>query len=201
MRTRIIGDDTPLMFACAKARIAVAALLLDAGASVSRVNRGRTAALAFAAASGSRHVVELLLRSSPPPDAAASDEHGRTAMHYAAENDAAECVEALLRAGADPFARDARGRTPMDAAAAEGAAAAKAALEREAERRTAESEKARLERSFAVAESCSGSHRPRNSESSAPSIVRGPPSSESADSGSARPATAGARRAKSSKAR
>ena len=163
--SRNANDDTPLMFACAKARIAVAALLLDAGASVSRVNRGRTAALAFAAASGSRHVVELLLRSSPPPDAAASDEHGRTAMHYAAENDAAECVEALLRAGADPFARDARGRTPMDAAAAEGAAAAKAALEREAERRTAESEKARLE--LLEAEGVTDDHRGREAGSKA----------------------------------
>ena len=64
--SRNANDDTPLMFACAKARIAVAALLLDAGASVSRVNRGRTAALAFAAASGSRHVVELLLRLAAP---------------------------------------------------------------------------------------------------------------------------------------
>jgi uncharacterized protein len=54
---------------------------------------------------------------------AAPDRMGRTPLHYAALDDAAESVRALIDAGADVDARDQAGNTPLHFAAQEGSLA------------------------------------------------------------------------------
>ena len=134
MNARNLNRDTPLMFACAKGQIAAAATLLKAGASVDLVNDGRDdPPLILASAGGQRARVELILRAKAPIEA--EDEHGRRALHYAAAIGALGCVEALLAAGADPFARNRAGATPAEVASAEGAADAATFLRDEMRRR------------------------------------------------------------------
>lgn len=52
---------------------------------------------------------------------AAADRLGRTPLHYAAMEDAADSVRALIEAGADVDAPDQAGNTPLHFAAQEGA--------------------------------------------------------------------------------
>lgn len=67
--------------------------------------------------------VRALLRFGAQADDVRIEDHGRTsgvqtltatALHFAAKAGFAQTVEVLLQHGADPFARDSRGRTPLD---------------------------------------------------------------------------------------
>ena len=59
---------------------------------------------------------------------AAQDRNGRTALHLAAKEGHAECIESLLAAGHSPAATDSSRHTPLHKAAANGHAACVSAL-------------------------------------------------------------------------
>lgn len=54
---------------------------------------------------------KLLITS--PDDINIQDEDGRTALHYMAETEYPECIETLLKLGADPFIRDNKGNNVL----------------------------------------------------------------------------------------
>lgn len=54
---------------------------------------------------------KLLITS--PDDINMQDEEGRTALHYMAETEYPECIETLLKLGADPFTRDNKGNNVL----------------------------------------------------------------------------------------
>lgn len=58
------------------------------------------------------------------------DQFGKTALHYAAENNYAKAASSLLRGGADPSAETAKGDTPAALAKAKGAADALDVIQR-----------------------------------------------------------------------
>ena len=98
-------------------------LELDKGA-VRAVNAQRQTPLHFAAVGGNALAVSALVRNGSDVNAATSD--GSTSLHYACGKvqsingserpmDGWErCVHVLLDNGADPFARDSKGKTPGD---------------------------------------------------------------------------------------
>lgn len=65
-----------------------------------------------AARNGHEGVVIALARRGQNLDA--TDEKGRTALHYAAEFDQPDMVQLLIEMGADPNVLDAKGHTPAD---------------------------------------------------------------------------------------
>lgn len=98
------GGQTPLDWAICFERRDVARLLLEAGSPVSP----------FAAA-GLGLVDRLAaLLAADPSCAHARNEWGGTPLHVAAIGGSLEAARLLLDAGADPGARDARGRRPAD---------------------------------------------------------------------------------------
>ena len=105
---------SPLAVACSIGNWRVAKLLLDRGAA-SEPEAGIPAIVAAASGEDDPAGVVLLLRHKARVDAA--DEHGRTALHAAAECDNSEIVAALLSGGAAVGRADARGDTPMLVAA------------------------------------------------------------------------------------
>jgi ankyrin repeat protein len=101
---------TPLMYAASAYGGTNVKLLLTRGAAVNaRGPRGETA-LMFAALDG-RADQHLL---SAGADVNASTQDGVTALMLAAQCGDAEAIAALLKAGAEVSARDAKGRTAMD---------------------------------------------------------------------------------------
>ena len=98
-------------------------LELDKGA-VHAVNAQKQTPLHFAAVGGNALAVSALIRNGSNVNAHTSD--GSTALHYAcgkcatlAESERPmdgweRCVHVLLDNGADPFARDSKGKTPRD---------------------------------------------------------------------------------------
>lgn len=71
---------------------------------------GRTPVLHAAADGASGRLQELLREGSDPN---AQDDHGWTALHFAAQARSAECVRALLAAGARVDLCDSHGNTPL----------------------------------------------------------------------------------------
>lgn len=61
------------------------------------------------------HMRDLLLKR---PSLTETDESGRTPLHIAIDSRHTECVRLLLAAGADPNAKDKKGRTASDTALA-----------------------------------------------------------------------------------
>eukprot|EP01052_Picozoa_sp_SAG31_P045567 SAG31_NODE_8374_length_1464_cov_0.980220_1_plen_267_part_00 len=102
---------------------AAARVLLDNGDDLNLVTSDGQTALMAAARRGHLQVLQLLVTRGA--DLSKIQPGSRmSALHFAAENDQPGCCEALLRAGADPTLRAARGRTPAAVAAATGSAAA-----------------------------------------------------------------------------
>lgn len=73
--------------------------------------------LMWAACYGQTPLVERLIEHSSLDARHGLD--GRSALHFASENGHGDCVEMLLAAGANPAARDSRGRTPLMSACSE----------------------------------------------------------------------------------
>ena len=119
---------TALHWAAADNRIEIARTLLYAGAAVRATTRlGGYTPLHLAARSGNAEIAGILLDAGADPNAYTST--GVTAMHFAADADAAGVVEALAGGGGDVDARDGfQERTPLMFAAVRGADAAVQAL-------------------------------------------------------------------------
>ncbi len=112
-----LGGWTPLMFAAMNGETEIAAILIDAGASLSRTNDDFGTALGTAAVAlvtpseGKTAMVDLLL------DAGAETESGNgvmmTPLMYAAREGKREIVARLLAAGANASHQDVRGWSPL----------------------------------------------------------------------------------------
>ena len=119
---------TALHWAAAENEAEIARTLLYAGATVRATTRlGGYTPLHLAGRAGHAEVAAILLEAGADPDAVTAT--GVTAMHFAADADAALVVTALAARGANVNARDGFSeRTPLMFAAARGADAAMAAL-------------------------------------------------------------------------
>ena len=119
---------TALHWAAANGHAEIARTLLYAGATVRATTRlGGYTPLHLAARSGDVEIAGILLDAGADPNAFTST--GVTAMHFAADADAAGVVEALVERGGEADARDAFSeRTPLMFAAVRGADAAARAL-------------------------------------------------------------------------
>ena len=106
---------TALGEACVAGRIVAVKALLRAGAGPDAPADGRDrTALALAAMSGRAQVARRLCEAGAELARAPHADGGRTALHHAAARAHPAAVAVLLRAGAPSFARDLRGRTPLD---------------------------------------------------------------------------------------
>lgn len=111
------GDDDgglPLCAAAARDRVAVAGMLLAAGASVDGRESGGWTALMWAAANGSTGTAKVLIEAGA--DVNAANETGDTPLTLAARRGALGVTRELLDAGADPSAYDGDGDTAHDIA-------------------------------------------------------------------------------------
>ena len=124
------GDGmTALHWAAERGDVALADMLLYAGANVAAVTRiGQYTPLHLASRTGSVPVVQALLKAGASP-ATKTTNTGVTALHLAAASGNADVVKVLLDRGADANARESEwGQTPLMFAAAQNRAAAIAAL-------------------------------------------------------------------------
>lgn len=129
---------TPLAYAAKANDLDAAKALLDMGARPDAVvpagedswgaledRRFSHPPLFLAARRGHAEMVDLLLERGAPIGETVRDsfsshrDQGRTALHAAAEERRGAIVAKLLDAGADPNAKDARGRTPLHVCASE----------------------------------------------------------------------------------
>ena len=118
------GDgSTALQWAVHENRVAMAELLLEAGADVLSTNRYGVGPASLAAENGSAAILERLLDAGI--DANTTMSGGETLLMTAARTGDADTVRTLLAHGADPNAREAvRGQTALMWAAANNNAAA-----------------------------------------------------------------------------
>ncbi|KAI5082435.1 hypothetical protein GOP47_0002178 [Adiantum capillus-veneris] len=119
-----IQGVTPLFIAARSGHAALVEVLLEHGAVEDILKAGTKGdtALHAAALSGDVGVMKLLLDAlaATPHGSRAVDERGynsRTSLHYAAGGGQPAIVSALLQAGADVYARDKCGATPLHFAA------------------------------------------------------------------------------------
>ena len=119
--------STALHWAVHRNRADIAALLIEAGASVAAANRYGVQPLSLACTNGNPALVELLLDAGADPNTALAE--GETALMTAARTGVAQVVDLLLAHGADVDAAETwRGQTALMWAAAEGHTAAVASL-------------------------------------------------------------------------
>ena len=93
------GNDTALLFAARVGDIDSARLLIEAGANVNDADAWGVSATVYAAHSGFRDIVDLLLDNSADPSAAAA---GFSALHIAIMRRDEAMAAALLAKGANP---------------------------------------------------------------------------------------------------
>ena len=93
------GNDTALLFAARAGDLASAKLLIEAGANVNDADAWGITVTEFAAHSGYRDIVELLLANNADPNAGTA---GFTALHIAILRRDEKMATALLAKGANP---------------------------------------------------------------------------------------------------
>jgi uncharacterized protein len=98
-----VAGSTPLIQAAQANRVAVAQLLIEAGANVDAVNRQGETALSVAAFNANADLAQALIARKAAPDTI--DATGKGVIVYAAARGAARIVEMLLDAGVDPNRR------------------------------------------------------------------------------------------------
>jgi uncharacterized protein len=98
-----VAGSTPLFQAAQADRMAVAKLLIDAGAKVDVANGQGETALSAAAFNANVELAEVLLAHKAPADTV--DATGKSVIVYAAARGATRIVEMLLNAGVDPNRR------------------------------------------------------------------------------------------------
>ena len=115
-------DGEPILF-YALDNLAIARLLIDKGANIQAGNWFGKTALMYAAQWDLLEIAKLLIDNhinvnaatpaveDPMQECSAPTITGRTALMYAAENASAPLIEMLLKAGADPKAKDSEGKT------------------------------------------------------------------------------------------
>lgn len=114
------GDGlTPLMTAAYNGHLRVAQILLDNGASVSKVDDGGFTAVHFAAQEGHLAVTKLLVKAGSDLEAVSSP-RGSTPLQLAAGKGHAEVMSALIEAGANPNSRSLDGGTALYVAVQDG---------------------------------------------------------------------------------
>ena len=119
--------STPLHWAVHHGHTGIAALLIEAGASVTAANRYGVRPISLACTNGDPAMVELLLDAGADPNTTLAE--GETALMTAARTGVVKVVDLLLTHGADVDAAETwRGQTALMWAAAEGHAAVVAAL-------------------------------------------------------------------------
>lgn len=107
--------EHPLIMAVRTGRPDNVRLLMQHGGNVNGTGKEGATVLMFATGSPrSAALTRELLEWKPDLDAV--DAQGRTALMQAVSNASPECVELLLRAGADPARRDIKGQTALDRA-------------------------------------------------------------------------------------
>lgn len=120
---RDLVGAAPMHYAAACGQVAVANVLLakGAGLSTTAARLDDATPLHFAAslpdATVSMQMAQTLAGNGANANARKSD--GVTPLHLAAKAGGVETVKLLLRKGADPFAKDASGKTALDAAGPE----------------------------------------------------------------------------------
>eukprot|EP00903_Cladosiphon_okamuranus_P016905 g15584.t1 len=106
------GGMTPLHLAVANGQHAAARLLVHSGANVCLPDSRGLTCLRLTVEMADAPTVALLLAAEPPADLSVEDENGGTVLHAACRLGLTDIAQLLLEHGADPHARDARGRTP-----------------------------------------------------------------------------------------
>ncbi len=109
-----------LMHAAGEGHAAIARVLLEAGADPGLADRYGSTPLMEAGRAGATAIVTLLAEGHP--DVQAADQHGRTALVLACQSPRAnaDCIQALLAMGADPWRKGSDGRSAIDHASAAG---------------------------------------------------------------------------------
>ena len=105
------ADVTPLMVATIRNNLEVATILLDADADVTLFSEPGFGVLHLAAQYGEKPLIELLVQHGAEVDVASTQVAELTPLMLAARAGRIEAVDALLDAGADPWAVDSNGRT------------------------------------------------------------------------------------------
>ncbi len=114
-----VDGTTALHWAAHRDEVAIARLLIDAGARVAATNRYGVRPLTLACVNGNAAMIELLLRAGA--DANTRAPGGETALMTAARSGAVAAVRALVERGADVNAvEEQRGQNALMWAAAEG---------------------------------------------------------------------------------